>query len=115
MRVSVSNKILPQTHPVAAITAAAALALAAEAAVAQSYPNKPVRILTAEPGGSGDFAARLIAQELGASLGWQVVVVNYSTGVVPGDIVSKSAPDGYTLLVVGNALWIGPLIRSKEN
>ena len=79
-------------------------------ASAQDYPNKPLRIVTSEAGGGNDIQARMIAQGLATALGQQVVVDNRPSGVVPGDLVSKATPNGYTLLLYNNALWIGPLI-----
>src|SRR3990172_7322128 len=79
------------------------------ATLCQSYPNKTVRIVTTETGGSSDFASRLIAQGLTGSLGQPVIVDNRAGGVIPGEIVSKAPPDGYTLLLASSALWIGPL------
>src|SRR5262249_44019909 len=75
---------------------------------AQNYPSRPIRIVTTGTGGVGDFAARLIAQGLTASLGQQAVVDNRPNGVIPAEIVAKAQPDGYTLLVHGNSLWIAP-------
>lgn len=69
-----------------------------------AYPAKPIRIVTSDAGGGNDFVARLIAQGLTASLGQQGVVDNRPAGVIPGEIVSKARPDGYTLLVYGNNL-----------
>jgi len=81
------------------------------AAIAQDYPNKPLRIVTSEAGGGNDMQARLIAQGLTQALGQQVVVENRPSGIMPGDIVSKASPNGYTLLFYNNTLWIGPLIQ----
>ncbi len=78
----------------------------------QTYPTKPIRIVTSDPGAGNDFTARLIAQGLTVSLGKQVVVENRPAGVIPGEIVSKARPDGYTLLVYGNNLWIGQLLQN---
>ena len=75
------------------------------------YPNRPVRTVVSGPGNSLDFAARLIAQGLTVSLGQQVFVENRGSGVVPSEVVSKAPPDGYTLLVGGGTLWIGPLLQ----
>ncbi len=80
---------------------------------AQNYPARPVRIVTSGLGGSADFVARLIAQGLSQTLANQVVVDNRSNGVVPGEIVSRAAPDGYNLLVSANSLWIGPLLEKN--
>src|SRR6185503_6922350 len=88
------------------------LALLSGVACAQIYPTKPVRIVTAEPGGGNDFAARLIAPGLTASLGQQVLVDNRPAGVIPGQTVAKAAPDGHTLLLTTSILWILPLLQS---
>lgn len=80
-------------------------------ACAQDYPNKPIRIVTSEAGGGNDIQARLVAQGLAGALGEQVVVENRPSGVIPGEIVSKAPPNGYTLLLYNNTLWIGPLLQ----
>src|SRR5262249_19515544 len=72
---------------------------------------KPVRIVAIGPGGTIDVQARLIAQGLSANLGQQVVVENRPSGVIPGEVVSKAAPDGYTLLVSGSNHWTLPLLQ----
>ncbi|MBI3044523.1 MAG: tripartite tricarboxylate transporter substrate binding protein [Betaproteobacteria bacterium] len=86
--------------------------LAAGAACGQAFPSKPIRIVTSPVGGTNDIMARLIAQETAAPLGVPVIVDNRGGGGnVYGDVVAKSAPDGHTLLVTGNAFWTGPLLR----
>jgi tripartite-type tricarboxylate transporter receptor subunit TctC len=87
------------------------LALAAGAASGQDYPSRPIRMLSPGPGGGADFAARFVAQGISPLLGQQVVVENRPAGVIPGQVVAKAAPDGYTILVNGNSFWIGPLMR----
>ena len=77
----------------------------------QNFPNKPVRIVTSEPGGGADFVARVIAQGISGPLGQQVIVDNRAAVVVPGDIVAKSPADGYTLLVFGGTFWLAPFLR----
>jgi tripartite-type tricarboxylate transporter receptor subunit TctC len=89
---------------------AAALSMAA-AAHAQQYPSKTIRIVASEAGGSGDFVSRLIAQGLTGTFGQQVIVDNRGGGVVAGDVVAKAPPDGYTVLLYGNTLWLLPLMR----
>src|SRR4051812_20539106 len=79
-------------------------------ASAQSYPLRPVRIVTGGVGGGSDFAARIVAQGLTTGLGQQFFIDNRGSGIVQGEIVSKSAPDGYTLLVAGGTLWTEPLM-----
>jgi tripartite-type tricarboxylate transporter receptor subunit TctC len=81
--------------------------------VAQPYPTKPIRLLTAEVGGGSDFAARLISQRLSENLGQQIVVDNRTGGVIIGDIASKAQPDGYTLMLYSSSLWLMPYMRSQ--
>ena len=85
--------------------------LAAGAACAQSYPNRPVRFVTAAVGGGNDFGARLIAHGLTESLGQQVIVDNRGGAHVPQNLVSKATPDGYTILVQNNTVWVAPLLE----
>jgi tripartite-type tricarboxylate transporter receptor subunit TctC len=84
---------------------------AAATAIAQEYPTRPVRIVTSEAGGGNDVQARVIARGLSVSLGQQVIVENRPSGVIPGDIVARAQPNGYTLLLYNNTLWIGPLLQ----
>jgi len=84
-------------------------ALAMSAARAQDFPSKPIRIVTGAPGGSSDFTARLIAQGLTENLRQQVIVDN--RGNVDGELVAKAPPDGYTLVIDGASIWIGPLVQ----
>lgn len=78
---------------------------------AQEFPTRPVRIVTSEAGGGNDLQARLIARGLSGALGQQVIVDNRPSGVIPGEIVSRASPNGYTLLLYNNTLWTGPLIQ----
>ena len=77
----------------------------------QAYPDKPIRFLTTGIGGSTDFAARNVAQGLTDSVGWQVVVDNRGSTIIAAETVSKSPPDGYTLLVMTDGLWRGPFFQ----
>jgi len=92
------------------ISSVSLVLLAAGAAPGQNYPSKPIRIVAAAPGGVGDFSARLIAQGLTGSLGQPVVIENRPNGFIQYETVAVASPDGYTLLVTGNNLWIGPLL-----
>lgn len=80
--------------------------LLAHGAVAQTFPNKPVRIVVPfGAGGVADLTARTVGQKLSESLGQPVIIDNKpgAGGVVAGDSVAKSDPDGYTLLLMSNA------------
>lgn len=82
--------------------AAVHLAVAAGAAQAQTFPQRPVRIVVPfPPGGGVDTLARIVGQKLSGPLGQSVVVENRAgaTGIIGTDHVAKSAPDGYTILV----------------
>src|ERR1700704_2373244 len=92
---------------------AGTLVLTACVASAQDYPTKPIRMVSPGPGGGADFVARFIAQGISGPLGQQVIVDNRPAGVIPGQIVSKARPDGYTLLVNGNSFWIAPLMQES--
>src|SRR5206468_2768992 len=87
--------------------------LSCTTASGQSFPVKPIRIVTYPPGGGTDFASRLIAQGLSTSAGWQVVVDNRPGGVVQGEILMSAPPDGYTLLLNGSSLWLAPFMQDK--
>ena len=81
----------------------------------QSYPQRSVRLVTQETGGGPDFAARLIAQGLTGPFGQPVIVENRGGGgSISGDIVSKAAPDGHTLLVTGGSFWVATLFRKAS-
>lgn len=89
----------------------AVLAFASGSAHSESYPTKPIRIITAEAGGGSDFVTRLIAPALGSALGQHVIVDN--RGLLAAEIAAKAAPDGYSLLLSGATLWVLPLMRDK--
>ncbi|MFN7086487.1 MAG: tripartite tricarboxylate transporter substrate binding protein [Burkholderiales bacterium] len=94
---------------------AAALLLAGCAAVAaaQSYPDKPVRLIVPfPPGGSNDIVGRLIGSELASRLKQQVVIDNRggAGGMIGTEIASAAQPDGYTLLIISVAYAYNPSI-----
>ncbi len=79
------------------------------AASAQTYPSHPLRLLLGlPPGGAADVTARLLAHGLEGKLGQPVVVENKpgSGGNLVGELVAKSAPDGYTLLLAPDSLLV---------
>ena len=75
----------------------------------QNYPNKPIRVVTAEAGATTDFLTRIIAQGISDPLGQPVIVDNRGTGFITAEIVARAAPDGYTIVVAAGAFWITPL------
>src|SRR5258707_4522169 len=76
--------------------------LAAPAALAQTYPQKPIRYIVPFPaGGIADVFARIIGGRIAEAWGQAVVVENRAgaSGNIGADLVAKSAPDGYTILI----------------
>jgi tripartite-type tricarboxylate transporter receptor subunit TctC len=86
----------------------AAMLTSAGAFSADTYPTRPVRIVTSEPGSSLDLAARVVAQGLTQSLGQQVIVDNRH--VLQVETVVRASPDGYTLLAFGSSTWVAPMM-----
>jgi tripartite-type tricarboxylate transporter receptor subunit TctC len=95
----------------------ALVALAAMCAFAQSYPNKPIRLVVPfPPGGTTDILARDVGQRLTEALGQPVVIDNRpgAAGNIGSEIVAKSTPDGYTLLMCTvSSHAINPSLYSK--
>ena len=90
--------------------------LVAGSALAQQFPVKPVRIVVPfAPGGPNDILARVIAQKLTESWGQQVVVENRAGGgtVIGTELVAKSPPDGYNLLMVSTSHTTNPTLVGK--
>jgi tripartite-type tricarboxylate transporter receptor subunit TctC len=87
----------------------AGLSALPSAAQAQSYPTRPIHLVTGNPpGGATDFIARTIGQALGARLGQTVVIDNRpgANGNISAEVVAKSTPDGYTLLYANDSLVV---------
>ncbi len=98
-----------QRRTLVGLCTALLLGLSAGAHAQTSYPTKPVKFVVAfAPGGPADIIARLLGQRLSESLGQPVVVENRAGagGNVASGIVSKAAPDGYTLMVNTSSLAV---------
>lgn len=99
-----------------ALSLALGAALAPWCAGAQEWPSRPIRfILPFPPGGGTDILGRLIAERLTANLGQAVVAENRggAGGNVGAEAAAKSAPDGYTIVLVAPSLAISPSLYSK--
>jgi tripartite-type tricarboxylate transporter receptor subunit TctC len=83
------------------------------AACAQTYPSRPVRIITSSPGGGNDIISRLIAQGITGPLGQQVIVENYPS-IVATETAARAKPDGYAFLVTSSNFWVTPLIQKTS-
>jgi len=95
------------------ILTAALCAAALGAAHAQSYPNKPVKLIVPfAPGGFTDVVARILGQRLSTAMGQQFVIENKAGAgsIIGTDFVAKSAPDGYTLVMISTTHVISPWI-----
>jgi len=84
-------------------------------AQAQSYPNRPVRVVVAAQTGGPDTVARVVAAQLQQQLGQPFVVENQggANGIVGATTVAKAAPDGYTLLVYSSGFVINPYVHKS--
>src|SRR5207244_12809174 len=81
-----------------------------------SFPTRPVRMVVAfTPGGGTDIIARIVAQKLGERWGQPVVVENRAgaSGNIGTDLVARSAPDGYTLLMAFSSHASNPALYGK--
>ena len=93
-------------------------AVGATASIAQTWPNRPVRIIVPlAPGGGSDILARLMAQHMGEALGQTFIVENKpGAGTVIGaELAAKSAPDGYTLYATSPNIVINHGLHPKLN
>ena len=113
-------KLLLQKHPVlrgALLALGVACSLATPlAALADSYPERPIKfVVPYPPGGGTDVVARIVQPRLQAVLGQSIVIENKggAGGSLGTDIVSKAAPDGYTVLFTLSSHTINPAIFPK--
>ena len=102
---------MPKMRSIMIQAAGLLVALTTSVAAQSDYPNRPVRlIIPFPPGGSNDVVGRMIGTQLSEQLGKQVIVDNRAGagGVVGTEIVTKAAPDGYTLGVISLAHAVNP-------
>jgi len=95
---------------------AGARAMTSAELAARAYPVKAVRlIVAASPGGTADFAARLIGSRLNETWQQPVVIDNRpgANGIIGTEMAARAAPDGYTLLMVGAGLAISPSLYAR--
>lgn len=100
----------------AALAALASMALAAPA-TAQTYPDKPIRMIIAfAAGGPTDVVGRLLAPRLSEILGQQVIVENKpgATGNIGTAMVADAKPDGYTILFSASTMAMAPALYGKQ-
>jgi tripartite-type tricarboxylate transporter receptor subunit TctC len=99
-----------------AIMVGLAALLLAPASFAQTYPNRPVKIIAPfAPGGPVDAVARVLAPKLSEGLGQQFYVENHpgGSGNIGTALAAKASPDGYTVLVISSTLVVNPSLFSK--
>jgi len=95
------------------VTVGVLMTIAGAVAAQQDYPNKTVRIVNGyAPGGTTSIVARLIGQKLTESWGHQFIVDNRPGGgtLIGTDLVAKSPPDGYTLMLADSAIVLAPVL-----
>ncbi|RLJ37945.1 tripartite tricarboxylate transporter substrate binding protein [Acidovorax sp. 106] len=97
--------------------ALAAVACTGTAALAQAYPNKPIKVVVPfAPGGATDVLARVLAEKMAVGLGQPLVIDNKpgAAGIIGTDAVAKAAPDGYTLLLgLSNSMLTNQFLYTK--
>ena len=88
----------------------------ASSALAQTYPDRPIRMLVGfTPGGGTDLVARVVSIKISESLGQQVVIDNRpgAGGNIAAEIAAKAPPDGYSLIMVSGSFTINPSLHKK--
>lgn len=115
-RIATGSGAASMRMPATLLTAAILAMLPFGAADGQSYPNRAIRMMVAIGAGGGtDTVARIVSQKLSEQLGVPVVVENRPGGgtVIGTEVVTKSAPDGYTLMTASPELSINPSLQPR--
>jgi tripartite-type tricarboxylate transporter receptor subunit TctC len=93
------------------------LAVLPASSIAQQFPSKPITLVVPyAPGGNVDISTRILQAGIGNSLGQPIIIENRpgAGGLIAGDYVARSAPDGHTLFVGSNAsILLGPMTMPK--
>ena len=103
-------------HVRASAAALLALSMLAGGNLHAAYPDRPIRLIIAQsPGGNADIIGRALAEGLGERLGQTVVVDNRggASGIIAIELVVRSQPDGYTLLLVASSFGVNPALNRK--
>jgi tripartite-type tricarboxylate transporter receptor subunit TctC len=108
----------PSRRVLGALALTALAAALAPTAFAQTYPDRPVRwVVPFPPGGAMDNIARTLGETMGASLGQSFVIENRpgAGGNIGASSVARSAPDGYTIMIVANGMAVNPFLYRSMN
>src|SRR5258706_2029860 len=103
-------------HPISLLLLRGALLMLAAASAVAAYPDHPIRLVVpVAAGGGNDIVARLLAQKLTEAWGQPVVVDNRpgAATAIGAEIVAKSIPDGYTILLTSVSFAINASVRQK--
>ena len=99
------------------VAIAAAASIGAALAQAPAYPSRPVKLVVGfTPGGAADYVARAMSDSLGRALGQPIIIENRpgSGSSIAADMVAKSAPDGYTVLIASpSSILVNPVLNPK--
>ncbi len=101
---------MAKPHWVTSLLTVSVIVASSSLVFSQDFPNKTIRIVTGGAGGGNDIVARLIAKGLTEKWGQQVIVENRASGIIPGEVVSRADPDGYTMVLSGRSFWTSPLL-----
>ncbi|HKA70204.1 MAG TPA: tripartite tricarboxylate transporter substrate binding protein [Xanthobacteraceae bacterium] len=107
-----------QSRRIAGALLSISLALAAPPLAAETYPERPIRlIIPFAAGGPNDVIARPLADHMAQALGQPVVIDNRpgANGILGTAVVAKSAPDGYTLLMTTGSFTANPAVNAKTS